>query len=1559
MPIGFHWSFDGNLHGSVTKNSDLIANPTSYFISTTTASELPAGTGSNEQLIVRTQNISFQPGRFGQAIKWNGNLVAAAVISHQYLISNLWTSGFVNGIPTNLIGINNFNFWMSYDGTTKCGIGLGTIYGGAPYDIVVNPNTNKLAIRKLDQNGNPIGTYIDSNYTIAANEWYYINVKYSESYYTASTKTQRIDITVNADTNNTFGINILNNGEYVDRFTRLFVYDGIDNFTIYQGNAINDQPPIGVPSTAIDHTIYAANYRYPLKQYRFNNNTNEFYNPINTNSFTGAISYVDGKVQKAIQTGRDNQDYASEFSKRTGSNYLSDDYTAKATNISTGVSLNTNFVTISFWLSLYYKLTADTNNTTPNNISPYEYLSTPRNICENYIDSKIIRFNYVPATYYKQAAPFDTYMLNKYALGDDVAVYPNFNHYALVYSPGRQVLYENGIAIAEDTAGANPVLPISYNSTDFILSKSQAVAWTYGRALPIYPGKAAFDDLRFYNISLDGADIRAIYNNGLGIESGIPSVSQTHLISSYIQQAKSRNHSLTFANIGTVTRQSSTNTFLNCGWFNTNALIVGGLYHFLTIAVIKEIVKSHSALSVLKTSFDKSHTTDLYSVYKQEYSAITDNLIVGIGVKNNNTDNLLLKENEFQYNTDSLFYTARDHVASTSLYLPHYLYANSEIKAFSNSVKAKYSAPKALPAELPKSLITGNVKPSSYPKFPLNPTDGQLFIDNYGNRWTYNTSSGSWISKGDAGQPNVASDDNNGIITPEIYDKLEYLRTIGTLPNYLKISPISQAYYYYFRSSDKLIDFIPEGNNRLRIEINQSRLYSNLYRQLCPGIRGEEGDRGDRGDTGIATAEELTYIPKVENNLIQFLAFTYAPLKLNGILALPNNHVPYISVRLYALTETGFIDDPLYYQKNYLPRYYLDDKKNTPYINRFLTYIQNVELGLINDDTPIPTVLNPNTEAVSGNILAEIYIDPTGTFDNELVYVDERIKLNTQATLDSFVYDEANCFVRGTFIFAETKKPYTFAVRTMQMGPDGNKGATGINCIQLTNNILTNQNIVATAPIINVRYDSKTRTFFTFSASLTENSALRNSLCAKYLRLLSGNDSLNDRPPFDTAFISAETTLRDCKFITSYKPSIRSFDTPDLDLKNWHPTGEISQAKNWSNQNFPWYTGSNNIPASCTKNAKSALEILGALSNSPPDQGCCQEPFVYFPAIQDGPCANETTGIVPIPSTSPPTSPEPTPVSPSPTPVPPSPTPVPPTPVPPVPTPPAPPPTPNQAGCDKLGRCNLRPVNVKVDVGDQEGALSIRTTYVIQPGGKVYSTYNKNCVASYYPKGLTKNAKSFIDTLKSFIPNGEKQFDTGPIVSIISPTKTRTIINNKDAIIQTLSPILPQTLEITYGDMSKPLPNGCPGPSQNATTSKMNLIITDAYSYIDATCFESTGCLGYEVRPYVGVYISFYIDWVIDGITVNGAEWDLSESSFDNPDKIILKTPGTKYVQEVKFEYLRTPIDLTGIIIETDPAYGITRALRGCPTSEYVTIPARNDTNPPLKRSSTWKFTKR
>lgn len=151
------------------------------------------------------------------------------------------------------------------------------------------------------------------------------------------------------------------------------------------------------------------------------------------------------------------------------------------------------------------------------------------------------------------------------------------------------------------------------------------------------------------------------------------------------------------------------------------------------------------------------------------------------------------------------------------------------------------------------------------PKFPRNPVDGQIVCDAEGNLWEYRQHKDSWLFLGTLDAPPLVTEDNDGMVPPTIFNRISNLKTLTnngqSIPEQLKLKPHTDAYWYLFDSSDRLIKFTPEGPSKLRIEVDRARLFSLFLGRSCRGPKGEKGDKGDKGTDALPGDPEPCFEP--------------------------------------------------------------------------------------------------------------------------------------------------------------------------------------------------------------------------------------------------------------------------------------------------------------------------------------------------------------------------------------------------------------------------------------------------------------------------------------------------------------------------------------------------------------------------------------------------------------------------------------------------------------------------------------------------------------------------
>lgn len=531
---------------------------------------------------------------------------------------------------------------------------------------------------------------------------------------------------------------------------------------------------------------------------------------------------------------------------------------------------------------------------------------------------------------------------------------------------------------------------------------------------------------------------------------------------------------------------------------------------------------------------------------------------------------------------------------------------------------------------------------------PISAKHGDELCDEYGNRYQYDAGQDAWISKGTISVPSPVTEDSNGIITPDIFDKLlklEAYTNINKDLRPLKIVPGTGAYWYYFRSSDKCIRFKAEGENQLRVEVDKGRIYQILLKNRCPGVRGPQGDRGDRGATGRSPLAEPCYSPsKISLNKLDFAIFTPTPLYDGGPVELPNNHVPEISVRVVAIQATtststtaskvsdtnqlAYLEATLAPIKNLRPDIY-DDFAKTRRI------YQEISLGVKPQiksvcDIELSKVKNGNFDTQ----LEPLVIIEINPLDPKKITVSYRSDLASDATsldstLKSIRFDPATNIVCGSIflpvgIYWKDQFPAGVCVKSRQKGPDGISGDPGECRIRIVNCDIDSTNIRADCPIINVRLDCEENVIYTLCADLVD------TICARYLNFAANAANItNGGGVLKAAFVALEMTLDECKKISRFKIELDDDEIPEIELPHWEPQPGCVKKRHFNRHKFNW------IPATAVGTCATQGRWFGPngvrgskypwgiqQSNTPPADECCQEPFFWCPNVQDTPCAN-------------------------------------------------------------------------------------------------------------------------------------------------------------------------------------------------------------------------------------------------------------------------------------------------------------------------------------------------
>lgn len=512
--------------------------------------------------------------------------------------------------------------------------------------------------------------------------------------------------------------------------------------------------------------------------------------------------------------------------------------------------------------------------------------------------------------------------------------------------------------------------------------------------------------------------------------------------------------------------------------------------------------------------------------------------------------------------------------------------------------------------------------PSTRSQLPKTGTDGQEILDLYGNRWRYDLQQKLWVSIGTVSAPTIVTEDEDGIIDPTIFEKLQKLKTYvqsGVNLSPLKLLPGRNAYWYYFKSSNRLIKFKPEADNILRVEFDQGRFYQLMSKQICPGFTGPDGITGPTGEDGTNTQSEPCYSPsRIVGKQLDFAIFTATPILDDSTISLPNDHVPEISVRLYRL-QTAAASTLRQIQALGAMYRHIGGEVEQKFAQLRDAYQQramgaradnlcNIELSEV--------LIGASTET---NPAITIEIDPLNPDSIEIVSTD--VVLDETRTLNSIQFDPVTGIVCGSIFLAEEDWGNDWCVKSWQKGPDGFTGVSG-NCrIAIVECVIDDTNYLATCPIINARLDCERSTIYKLCSGLMD------EYCVTNIQILPNSGTLTTGDALHSTFASAQMTLDDCKHINRFQISIPEEQIPDLDLAHWDPQPGCFTQRHYDRYKFDWVPLTNReactpaikwYSATGIRRGRYPYELITA--PEPPADECCQDEFFYCPNVQDGPC---------------------------------------------------------------------------------------------------------------------------------------------------------------------------------------------------------------------------------------------------------------------------------------------------------------------------------------------------
>jgi len=522
---------------------------------------------------------------------------------------------------------------------------------------------------------------------------------------------------------------------------------------------------------------------------------------------------------------------------------------------------------------------------------------------------------------------------------------------------------------------------------------------------------------------------------------------------------------------------------------------------------------------------------------------------------------------------------------------------------------------------------------------PKTAVHGTEICDKYGNRWLYDAGQDGWISKGTVTTPANVTEQNDGLVSPGVYEQIRMLKTFidtGFDMRSFKISPGLGAYWYYFRSSDKMFRFRVEGEDCLRIEVDRARIYQLILREVCPGIRGLVGETGITGLGGITGADETCFTPStVDEERLDFAIYSPTPLlDPKGDIPLPNDHVPEISIRLYKVVIPENASATTVSQLQHLNVVFqsMDHPEIINKFNQTRKILQDQSLGVRSQaanfcDIPLSPVIN----YLSSTMLASdwgvnVEISPVAATDASVESKSD-IPIDELRTLNSIQYDAETNIVCGSLYLVAGNSwdslSSDWCIKSRQKGPDGIKGDPGECRLSIAECTIDDTNILATCPIINTRLDCDLEVIYTLCAGLLD------EVCVDKVSLLPDSATLANSSALKSTFAAAQMTLEECKTVHRHKVVLEEDELPELALLHWDPQPGCFTQRHFDRHKFNWIPGTD-VPA-CDSVAtwfgpdtvRPGKYPWGVeVAAEPEADECCQDDWFYCPNVQNAPCSD-------------------------------------------------------------------------------------------------------------------------------------------------------------------------------------------------------------------------------------------------------------------------------------------------------------------------------------------------
>lgn len=498
-------------------------------------------------------------------------------------------------------------------------------------------------------------------------------------------------------------------------------------------------------------------------------------------------------------------------------------------------------------------------------------------------------------------------------------------------------------------------------------------------------------------------------------------------------------------------------------------------------------------------------------------------------------------------------------------------------------------------------------------KFPRNPVNNQMFTDYNGIEWRYDAIRRRWVQNELNEEYPLASATQNGLVTPELYNRLVALQNSidGVDLSTFKIAPGLDAYYYYFYSPDGLIDIRYRGNGEIAIDVNEQKLIAYYYRFLCIGDRGPDGDQGTPGEPGIEAPNEVIYSPTKSGNGA-LAGEVYVPTPIGTYYE--HDGITPISLRfygLYAVPPNISLTEQLNFWIGVIgnPNTVNEERQ---IFDRLKQKIIDQNLG-VSSGTPVALsqVVSSSLSLVPGAIL-EIDVNPE---TNNFTIINNGVNANAETI--SINFDRDIGLLRFNI---PANWPLETVFKARQRGPTGARGGIPDNFIRTENCLFPDDsNVRPDAVLTHLRLDCDNDVIY----------AVYNRLHSQDAFQLISTDAaaggtVGNGPAANGRYAAVERIADPIKRTALLDVGRPVLEIDGLDLPDWQPQPGCHTKRQYANHEFNWVDETDKgtcVPdltwygPEGVRPSKYPYELIRPPE---PEEGeCCQDDYFIFPETGD------------------------------------------------------------------------------------------------------------------------------------------------------------------------------------------------------------------------------------------------------------------------------------------------------------------------------------------------------